>query len=194
MIACTLPSLARAQSHSIWTWGELDAGNRVHQQSQTQQSHEWGQGSVWGVHSGAKQTRDRFGDKLQHVSEVHPGYEDCTGLESYCSLGEGLSQAQRQEPGREVGVLNDVTQASAEDPELSLNGVQRPQAGAVCGGPGWGLSWPLRPVSALWVLMCGLTVYLQTFNVRAQAYLKTEIIFLPVWCLLCSTQRFIEMP
>lgn len=79
---------------------------------------------------------ERFGDKLQHVSEVHPGCEVCTGLESYCSLGEGLSQAQRQEPepGLEVGALNDITQASTEDPELSLNRIQRPQAGSVPGG------------------------------------------------------------
>ena len=58
----------------------------------------------------------------------------------YCSLGEGSSQAQRQkpEPGLEAGTVNDVTQARAEDPELSLNGAPGPQAGGVLGEAGHG--------------------------------------------------------
>ena len=70
-------------------------------------------------------------------------------LESYCSLGKGSGQALRREPeqGLEASTLNDVAQAKAEDPELSLNGAPGAQAGAVHGGPECDWSWPLRPVN-----------------------------------------------
>lgn len=52
-------------------------------------------------------------------------------------MSEGSSQARRQEPepGLDIRTLNDVAQARAEDPALSLNGAAGPQAGGVHGGP-----------------------------------------------------------